>query len=495
MKTRKTLLAILVAAIAFQSSACGKSVLPTTTPLPPTATPIPRTATPVPPTETPMLPTQTPLPPSMILQEGNNLPRNLLQMQPISELANNRIGDVFPIDSMSCPEPDQGNWSFAHVGNLGLKWVRLSLDRMDSSQAQSMGLYSQFKVNECQDKLISWLVEDNVTIMYTIVFWDETLQVGENYPRYHNEEEIQRYLDYARFIVRHFKGKIKYYEILNEPLHGEPQQHVELNDYVNLIRRVAPVIREEDPDAKIVVGGATDLRHKWSYDYLFGVLESDIMPLVDAIGLHPMYGASPHYEEIEQYYYDYPAMIQTIKDTAIARGFNGEYIAEEMCWRTAINPNPYEPGGYTETIAAKYYARGIVINLGLDVWAGIGGERYDEIPPIANVVQNLSVTMAGTRPESLPLTIQSEAKNIVDYTFLLNNEGYLVTLWTDGMAVDDDSGVTATLAISGFAEWNASAIDVLHGFEQPLNTSNENGNLIISNLLIKDYPIIIRLSK
>ena len=493
MKTRKISLVLLLVVIVLLSGACGKSTMPASTLVPPTS--IPHTKTPIPPSATPVPPTQTPLSPYMVLQEGNNLPRNPIQMRPIDELANNRIGDTFPIDPMSCPEPDQGNWSFTHVSNLGLKWVRLSLDRMDASQAHSMGLYSQFEVNECQDKLISWLVEDNVTILYTLVFWDETLQVGENYPRYHSEEEIQRYLDYARFIVRHFKGMIKYYEILNEPLHGTPQQHVELGDYINLIRRVAPVIREEDPDTKIVVGGATDLRHEYSYDYLFGVLESDIMPLVDVIGLHPMYGASPHYEEIEQYYYDYPAMIQTIKDTATTHGFNGEYIAEEMCWRTVINPNPYEPGGYTDIVAAKYYARGIMINLGLDVWAGIGGERYEEIPPIVEVVQNLSVTMAGAKPESLPLTIQSEAKNIVEYTFSLNNEGYLVTLWTDGIAVDDDSGVPTTLVISGFADWNASAIDVLHSFELPLITYNENGNLTINNLLIKDYPIIIRLSK
>jgi hypothetical protein len=136
-----------------------------------------------------------------------------------------------------------------------------------------------------------------------------------------------------------------------------------------------------------------------------------------------------------------------------------------------------------------------MMNLGMDVWAGIGGERYSEIPPIVKVVQNLSTTMAGATPESLPLTIQSEAKNMVDYTFSLKKEGYLVALWTDGIANDHDPGVPATLAISGFADWNASAIDVLNGFEQPLISNYENGNLIINNLLIKDYPIVIRLSK
>jgi hypothetical protein len=70
------------------------------------------------------------------------------------------------------------------------------------------------------------------------------------------------------------------------------------------------------------------------------------------------------------------------------------------------------------------------------------------------------------------------------------------------MAVDwslygrmDDPGVASTITIPGFAGWNATGIDMLNGFEQKLTTSTENGNLIIRDLLIKDYPIIIRLSK
>jgi hypothetical protein len=38
-------------------------------------------------------------------------------------------------------------------------------------------------------------------------------------------------------------------------------------------------------------------------------------------------------------------------------------------------------------------------------------------------------------------------------------------------------------------------MDVLYGFEQPLITSSENGNLVIRDLLIKDYPIILRITE
>jgi hypothetical protein len=243
------------------------------------------------------------------------------------------------------------------------------------------------------------------------------------------------------------------------------------------------------------VGGATDLRHEYSRDYLFGVLQSDIMPLVDGISIHPMYGSSPQFDEVRQYYYDYPSMLQEIKDVSSAHGFSGEYFAEEMSWRTASNPNPNEPGEYSSAEAAQYYARGILTNLGMEFWAGIGGERYDEIPPVVAVVQNLAATMAGAEAESLSLTIESEATNIVNYGFRVDDRTKLVALWTDGAAVDDDPGVPTSITVTGFAEWQASAIDVLHGFEQPLATSNEDGDLMITGLLVKDHPIIIRLSK
>ena len=74
--------------------------------------------------------------------------------------------------------------------------------------------------------------------------------------------------------------------------------------------------------------------------------------------------------------------------------------------------------------------------------------------------------MAGARSTSLPIQIQSTATNTVSYTFALSNGDPLIALWTDGVAVDDDPGVLATVTVPGFAEHTAIGIDVLHGFQQ-----------------------------
>ena len=61
------------------------------------------------------------------------------------------------------------------------------------------------------------------------------------------------------------------------------------------------------------------------------------------------------------------------------------------------------------------------------------------------------------------------------------------------MAVDDDPGIEATLTIPDLSAKKVVGIDVLNGFEQELVTSTEDGNLVIRNLLVRDYPIILRL--
>jgi hypothetical protein len=101
--------------------------------------------------------------------------------------------------------------------------------------------------------------------------------------------------------------------------------------------------------------------------------------------------------------------------------------------------------------------------------------------------------MAGGAPINLPLEIESDADNIVYYGFTLPNGDRLLALWTNGAAVDEDSGVQADLLLRGFSVQNVVGVDIRNGVEHEILTSTQNGNLIIRELLVKDYPIILRL--
>jgi len=102
--------------------------------------------------------------------------------------------------------------------------------------------------------------------------------------------------------------------------------------------------------------------------------------------------------------------------------------------------------------------------------------------------------MAGAEPVSLPVEIQSEATNIRNYSFSLPNGDKLIALWTDGVAVDEDPGVKADIKVSGFTDWNVVGIDTLRSFQQPIVSSSENGDMVIQNIIVRDYPLILRLT-
>jgi hypothetical protein len=202
-----------------------------------------------------------------------------------------------------------------------------------------------------------------------------------------------------------------------------------------------------------------------SQDYLRAIVSSDlIMPLVDGVSLHPFYGPSPAYPAVARYYNTYPSFVEELRTLATDSGFTGAFFADELTWRTPLNADPGQPWEYPEIVSAKYYARGILTHLGLDVTVG------------ADVV------------------IESEADNLAYHSFDLANGDQLFAIWTNGAAVEYDPGVITTLTFS-FADGlpgSVEGIDVLQGYTQQLNIEARDNFLIIRDLWVKDYPLIIK---
>ena len=274
-------------------------------------------------------------------QTGNTLSITQLQTKQSGELENNRIGGL-------CG----GGWSPAgelfdfpaildDITSLGLKLFRFSLTTMDWEFV--IWGTPEFSIHPVHDDFITGLANNGVKVTYILLFKDEEAlgREGRTYPRFKTEEEIQRYLDYVQFIVHHFKDRVQYFEIWNEPNIEHCLQWIEVDDYINLVKRAVPVIRQEYSKAKIVVG-STPLRDSESRDYLFSILRSDVMPLVDVVSWHPMYATSPEFDS--EYYYEYPSIVQEIKNMASAHGFKGEYETDELFWWTEPESEALEWG-------------------------------------------------------------------------------------------------------------------------------------------------------
>ncbi|MFW9835581.1 MAG: hypothetical protein ACFFEK_16380, partial [Candidatus Thorarchaeota archaeon] len=137
------------------------------------------------------------------------------------------------------------------------------------------------------DQFIDGLYDHGVSVDYMLHFWDKTGHANGSElstPRFQTEEQIQDFLNYTRFVVSHYKGRIQYYTIWSEPDNcggagGEEGIKCILpEDYINLVRRTVPVIHEEDPQAKVAIAPNVLF---FAQDYLSTVIESDIMTMVD----------------------------------------------------------------------------------------------------------------------------------------------------------------------------------------------------------------------
>jgi hypothetical protein len=431
---------------------------------------------------------------SITIQAGNSLPKIRLETRPSSELADNRIGSSYAGGGL-WRDVNNLDSTLNEITDLGVKRVDTSLYEIEPPIDWSV---SEYDIPTEFDQFIDNLAENGVAVNYILHFWDKAGHANGkelSTPRFKTAEQVQDFLDYVRFVAGHFKGRVQYYTIWSEPDNcGPPQiKCIEPNDYINLARQTIPVIRQEDPQAKVVLAPNVLF---FARDYLFTLLNSDVMPLFDVISWHPMYDAAPDIEFFGGYYYEYPSIIQEIKQTASAHGFQGEYWGTELTWCSeefpACKPADQPWGVHNDIQSAKYYARGIVMQLGLDVGVGLGGFQKYALWSYPTI-RNLNTVMAGARPVSLTGNTQGKATNIVSYSFSLPDGDRLFALWTNGPAVDDDPGVSTALTFPGLSAQKVIGIDVLDGFEQELIAETENGNLTIPNLLVKDYPIIVRL--
>jgi len=432
---------------------------------------------------------------NLSLQVDNLLPIFPLQTKPSNELSDNRIRMDFYSSFMKNDLPNLDREAEKIIAS-GIKHIQTSLTETEPPISWD---FSENDIPPEYDRFIDVLIENGITVNYMLHFWDKAGHPGGEgltRPRFTTDEQIQYFAEYVRFIVSHFKGRIDYYTIWSEPDYcGDDQiKCVMPQEYIEMARQVIPVIRQEDPQAKIVSAPYVLF---WGRDQLFTVLSSDVAKQFDVISWHPIFHVLPGSEIYGNYYYEYPTIIQEIKQTASAHGFQGEYWGMSLGWCSKDLPDSCaqlwaREALETDLLAAKYFARGMVMELGMDVGVGLGGDWYNK-PWSYPTIRNLNTVMAGNKLLDIAVEIESDVTHLTSYGFSLPNGDRLFAVWNDNVAVDYDSGIPSTITFPATSAQKVIGIDVLHGFEQELIIEMEGGNLVIRDFLIKDYPIILRL--
>jgi hypothetical protein len=434
---------------------------------------------------------------SFNLQEGVPFDASIFKNLTSDQLADNRIGALangLSMDNFAWEKDgNSDHLSVSEQVNCGIKHWNLTINNLDW-EPENWDV-SEFEIDPRYRSFYEQLTRQGLILTYNLIFKDKDfIKAGgvSGYPRFKNETDVQRYLDYVRTTVHYFKGVVTYYEIWNEQNIQGTGQYIEPNDYINLVKRVVPIIREEDPAAKISVGQTTQFDDPASRAYTFQIIESDLMPIVDAIALHTLFWDSPEHES--DFYYEYPDLLLEVKETALAHGFKGEFIGSEGNYTPDV---PADMQGrvpdYTNLQAGIYASRGSITNLGL----GFSGGNYgigSGNEPAYTMICNLATIFAGAMPQEMEVEIQSSAERIKHYGFSLPSGDSLLAVWTDGVAEEFDQGEKSDIKITDFQNYTVAAIDILNSMEQKINSTTEQNTLVIKNLLIRDYPIILRLS-
>jgi len=275
-------------------------------------------------------PTPSPTSPTLgteWFQTGNTQKITKLLPKRSQELEDNHIGvDLLTYYRADVPIPsafylDSYGDDPELVYSSGFKWLRISADDWvgDPLDWQNVEVEpGNYLIDPAVDEVISGYVSNDITIVLNLGVGNE-VNHGD-VTRFRNNDEVERYRNYVRFMVSHFKDRIKYYEIWNEP-EGVGA------DYINLVKHVVPVIREEDPEAKIVIGALAGEwvtgypgygefeRYSIDEDYIKEFLGPDMAPIIDVISWHPFYCTRPD----DPYYQNYPRMVEEIKEFAASR--------------------------------------------------------------------------------------------------------------------------------------------------------------------------------
>jgi hypothetical protein len=101
-----------------------------------------------------------------------------------------------------------------------------------------------------------------------------------------DEETLTAWENYVRAVVQRYKGKISMYEVWNEPDFGGTLRRAV--PYANLFARTAPIIRENDPNAKIAgMALAGDMKPEFCAIVFDALKERGALDYFDYFTFHP----------------------------------------------------------------------------------------------------------------------------------------------------------------------------------------------------------------
>ena len=184
--------------------------------------------------------------------------------------------------------------TYEHLGRLGVKWARAQTGwcRCETTK----GKYDFAWLDEIVDSLRNQGVQTWFNLGYgNKLYTQEAPDISAvGFAPIFTEEARAGWTAFVNAIAGHFAGRVKCWEIWNEPNGGgfwRPKKP-DAAGYVELVKITAPLIRNRISDATII-GGAVAL---CDLKYMEGCLKAGLADHVDRISFHP-YSPTPEDDE------------------------------------------------------------------------------------------------------------------------------------------------------------------------------------------------------
>ncbi len=130
----------------------------------------------------------------------------------------------------------------------GVGWVRMDFLWADLEPEQGRFEFARY------DQIVASLQARGLRVL-GILQYNPTWRSGS----WNQAPSPEEYVRYARAVVAHFKDRVRYWEIWNEPdqnTYWTPQD--DMSAYSALLKKVYPALKSEDPDCRILVGSLSE---------------------------------------------------------------------------------------------------------------------------------------------------------------------------------------------------------------------------------------------
>ena len=418
--------------------------------------------------------------------------------------------------------------------DLGFKWSRVGYDMSAFQWAYVEREKGKLAVDPKADAAVSEAVSNgmNVVMVLDKGNWlyaptprrlDRTRELVETYYNWpptptESKDYFKAWLRYIRFMVKHFKDRVEYFEIWNE---WNPYTTEEARKFCELAKPTIEVIREEHPRAKIIPASPG-----FFPEFIEGYLREGLGPMIDVIAWHPWYQADPS----DKAFRSYPEDVVALKKMAESYGFKGEYMATEWSWFAPYPPSHIDKLHITEMQKAKYAARLTVTHVALEItsfWnetfqthmtnrdVSLLRNTFSADPisptqpqPIYYVLRTLSTLLENVKPASMDVRFSFPSRSadlqvcpngdgeVEWYSFRRGRNEVLLAAWIPGTAAGDESDsqeILTDIVLENDAYETATAYDVLNGTSQPLKVSHRAGKTVLRGMKIRDWPVVIGL--